>query len=1421
MIRRISRSGFLKEIILVQLFLFSGLLYSFGQGTQVGFNTIPKSGTILVYSHQDDDLIWMLPFWKITEKFIGGAMPASPSYRTIISQQQSFLNNNGYNIDYQSNWYTPWDDVTDVEYTEYYLGANSSYNYLLNDHLETRLYNNTTELSRFEINKIKAKLEQYFADPSMSRVISHNNWGEYGHKHHVGVNKAVRELAVKYHKDFWMLGCDNGGFVDVTVPNGITWAYGSFDTPDLYTGIRTIYENNRRWSWYTDIVPSGDHKFIKIVDAGNDKSNILKGDEITYPGPTQLEPGAYIFDGDDDYMTLKGNNNPAFTISMRIRPDLIRGMDISSMAEYPGSTKNDRNIYLNSDGKITARIFDGNSEIVTSASSISANNWSHVAITGDGSSFNLYVNGLLEKSTSAGTAITSYSTPEFVLGLATGTSTCFQGQISDVRFYDHALSGTEIAALSGMVYTIITSAGTGGTIEPSGIIPVNIGTDKKFTITPNLGYKISDVKADNASVGNVQTYTFSYITSNHTISASFEPSATYSITATSGAGGSINPTGVTTVNEGASQTFTVIPDLGYRVSDLKIDDVSAGAITSHTFTNVIANHTISASFETTPTWTITANAGTGGSISPGGVFTLNEGSNHVYTITANQGYKISEVLVDNISIGAVSTYTFSNVTANHTISAAFEILTYTLTGNAGSGGTISPSGIHSVNYGTSQTYTISPENGYEISNVLVDNVSAGKPSSYTFNNITSNHTISALFSVKTFIVAASAGTGGAISPQGNVSVSYGGSRTFTISPNNGYYISDVKVDNNPEGAISEYTFSNVTGDHSISATFTQITYTITANAGTGGSISPSGSASVSYGSNLTFTISPTFGYQVSDVTVDNVSVGTVTTYTFTNVTANHTISATFETATYSIVSSAGTGGSINPAGSATVMHGSNRTFLITPETGYQISDVRVDNVSAGNVSSYTLNNITANHSISASFSILTYTISGSPGTGGSISPAGEITVNYGSSHAYTITPQTGYRILDVKIDNVSAGPVAVYTFNNVTASHTITANFALITYALNSSAGTGGSVNPTGSRLAAYGSAITYLITPDPGFNIQDVKVDNISAGAVSEFTFSNITSDHAISATFTPITFNIKGISHTGGTISSQGTITVNYGSEVVYSITPDTGYQVDDVIVDNKSVGPVTEYVFNNIITDHTISASFSVITYTITSSASNGGSISPDQTVTLNYGSDRAYAFEPDYGYRISEVKVDGVSVGSFASFSFINVTANHSISVVFKPITTYTISAGSGTGGSISPSGNTTIFEGSDQVYSITPLDGYRILDVLVDNRSAGAVSEYAFNNIASNHSISVLFTTQIDVNIYPNPSSGEFNLLIASPDGFLFDMSVVDMSGKVVYASNKIGGNTVIPVNFEAAKGFYFIRLSRNGKKIAMIKFVKA
>ncbi|MDP4222531.1 MAG: LamG-like jellyroll fold domain-containing protein [Bacteroidota bacterium] len=1369
----------------------------------------------------DDDVIWMLPFWRISEKFIEGAMPVTPKYRTIVQQAQEFMNSNGYNIAYEPNWFTPWDDITDTEYTEYYLGANPSYNYLVNDHLETRLFNNTTDLSRFEINKMKAKLEQYFADPSMARVITHNNWGEYGHKHHVGVNKAVRELAVKYRKDVWMLGCDNGVFVDVTVPNGITWSYGSFNQPDLYTGIRTIYENIGRWTWYTDRVPSGDHKFIKIVDAGSDKSYILKGDEITYPGEAQAEPGAYIFDGDDDYMTLKGNNYPSFTISMRIRPDEIKNMDIADMAEYPGSSKYDRNLILNRDGNITARIFDGNSEVTTSSTKISAGTWSHVAITSNGTNLVLYVNGLRDKTISTGTAITNYSTPEFVLGLATETSSCFKGQINNVKFFDHALTESEIAALSGMVYTITSSAGTGGTIDPNGATKVSIGTDKTYTITPGTGYKISNVLVDNVSAGAIPTYTFNYITSDHTISATFEPTVTYTITASAATGGSINPSGAFVVNEGANQTFSIKPDLGFKVSDVKIDDISVGAVSSYTFSNVAANHSITALFDSTPTYTITATAGTGGLVSPGGILTLNEGSNQVYSITAGQGYKISDVRVDDVSAGALSSYTFSNLTANHTISATFEIITLTLTSSAGSGGSINPYGTVTVNYGTSQTFSMVPDEGYQISSVLVDNVPEGAPSSYTFNYIIASHTISASFAPRTFTITSSAGTGGSVTPSGSNTVTYGGGRTFTISANTGYNISDVKIDNVSVGAISAYTFSNVTADHTISATFSQITFTITGSAGTGGSISPSGDVSVGYGSSRTFTISPGFGYQVSDVKVDNVSVGAVTSYTFNNVTTAHTIAATFITATYSLVSSAGTGGTIDPAGTITATHGTSRSYTITPDTGYEISDVKVDNASTGKVATYTFSNITANHAISATFAVLTFTISVSSGTGGTISPNGNNIVNYGTARTFNITPNTGYHILDVKADYNSVGPVSTYTFSNVTGNHTLTATFAITTYVVTANAGAGGSINPAGVSTVDYGSNLIFTITPGTGFNISDVRVDNTSVGAVSEFTFSNVTSDHSISAAFSPIIFQIKGSSKPGGTISSPGIITVNYGTSMVYSIIPDAGYQVADVIVDNKSAGPLTEYTFNSVTENHTISASFSKIILTITSSKTTGGSISPDQAVSVEWGSNQSYTFAPDHGFKISDVKIDGISVGSVSSYNFTNITANHTISVVFTLIPSYSITAESGEGGAVSPEGRETLFEGADQTYTIIPVAGYRIQDVLVDNKSVGIVSEYTFTNVNSNHTITALFTTRIEVVTYPNPFISDFNIMILSPDGMMFDMSVADMYGKIIFVRKKVPGNSVMPVNLQVSQGFYFIRFYNNGKRVAVMKIFKS
>jgi hypothetical protein len=71
------------------------------------------------------------------------------------------------------------------------------------------------------------------------------------------------------------------------------------------------------------------------------------------------------------------------------------------------------------------------------------------------------------------------------------------------------------------------------------------------------------------------------------------------------------------------------------------------------------------------TFTITANAGAYGSISPFGLVHVNSGANQRFSIVPNPYYSIGAVYVDGINVGAVSSYTFTNVTANHTISAAF------------------------------------------------------------------------------------------------------------------------------------------------------------------------------------------------------------------------------------------------------------------------------------------------------------------------------------------------------------------------------------------------------------------------------------------------------------------------------------------------------------------------------------------------------------------------------------------------------------------------------------------------------------------------------------------------------------------------------------------------------------------------------
>jgi hypothetical protein len=146
-------------------------------------------------------------------------------------------------------------------------------------------------------------------------------------------------------------------------------------------------------------------------------------------------------------------------------------------------------------------------------------------------------------------------------------------------------------------------------------------------MAPATGYQVSSVLIDGASVGALTSYTFSSVAANHTISATFTSTsaATFTITPTAGANGTISPATPATVKSGASQSFAIVPASGCQVSSVLVDGASVGAVTSYAFSDVTANHTISASFAAANASPV-ADPGPDQTVGKGAIVTLN-GSN--------------------------------------------------------------------------------------------------------------------------------------------------------------------------------------------------------------------------------------------------------------------------------------------------------------------------------------------------------------------------------------------------------------------------------------------------------------------------------------------------------------------------------------------------------------------------------------------------------------------------------------------------------------------------------------------------------------------------------------------------------------------------------------------------------------------------
>jgi hypothetical protein len=340
---------------------------------------------------------------------------------------------------------------------------------------------------------------------------------------------------------------------------------------------------------------------------------------------------------------------------------------------------------------------------------------------------------------------------------------------------------------------------------------------------------------------------------------------------------------------------------------------------------------------------------------------------------------------------------------------------------------------------------------------------------------------------------------------------------------------------------------------------------------------------------------------------------------------------------YTITSSAGTGGTITPSGSTSAVYGISQTYLYTPNAGYEINQVFVDGVNnptAAANGSYTFTHIAANHTISVSFKQKTlpvYTISAAAGDGGNIYPSGEVTVSQGGSQMFTFAPISGYEINQALIDGVNS-PAAVadggYTFTNVTSAHSI-----LVTFKPGSN-GQGLSVSQPNLFYPANGSsqAVTVksssswtavsseswlTISQTAGTGDATLQITAFPNTAI-DYRTALITVSDGVQTTLTipvwqdglNIIYTINAIAGIGGTITKSGMTTAEQGSSVTYEFTPNSGYEVSQVLIDgvnNPAAVASRSYTFDNVADNHAIAVSFK---------PTSGTSIEPVGTAAVWY-------------------------------------------------------------------------------------------------------------------------------------------------------------------------------------------------------------
>ena len=217
----------------------------------------------------------------------------------------------------------------------------------------------------------------------------------------------------------------------------------------------------------------------------------------------------------------------------------------------------------------------------------------------------------------------------------------------------------------------------------------------------------------------------------------------------------------------------------------------------------------------------------------------------------------------------------------------------------------------------------------------------------------------------------------------------------------------------------------------------------------------------------------------------------------------------------------------------------------------------------------------------------------------------------------TAVANEGYHFVQWS-DGSTANP---RTDTNVTGPISVTASFAINVYSLAYTAGTNGTLTGTASQSVNHGGDGTPVTAvPNGGYHF----VQWSDGSTVNPRTDTNVTGPINVTATFAINTYTITATAAPGGRITPEGRVSVDHGTNQSFSVYPDIGYYIADIVVDGASKGAFDSYAFTDVTADHRVRALFTA--YALKAKIANpreGETLSGDVEVTGEVSGDCAFS------------------------------------------------------------------------------------------------------------------------------------------------------------------------------------------------------